>query len=51
MKEIDARGLECPRPVILTKKALEETDEVSILVDNLAARENVKRLGSRPDAR
>lgn len=47
MKEIDARGLECPRPVILTKKALEETDEVSVLVDNLAARENVKRFGEQ----
>lgn len=45
MKKIDARGLECPRPVILIKKAMEEVDEASILVDNDVARDNVKRFG------
>jgi selenium metabolism protein YedF len=45
MKKIDARGLECPRPVILIKKALEEVDEASILVDNEVARDNVQRFG------
>lgn len=46
MKEIDARGLECPQPVILTKKALEEISEgeVVAIVDNVTARENVSRL-------
>ncbi len=41
---IDARGLACPQPVILTKKALETNDEVIVLVDDTADRENVKRL-------
>ncbi|WP_162473932.1 sulfurtransferase-like selenium metabolism protein YedF [endosymbiont 'TC1' of Trimyema compressum] len=45
MKQIDARGLECPKPVILTKKALEETNSISILVDNEVARDNVRRFG------
>ena len=45
VKQIDARGLECPKPVILTKKALEETDSISILVDNEVARDNVRRFG------
>lgn len=45
MKKIDARGLECPRPVILIKKALEEVEEASILVDNEVARDNVQRFG------
>lgn len=45
MKKIDARGLECPKPVILIKKALEEVDEASILVDNEVARDNVQRFG------
>ena len=45
MGKIDARGLECPRPVILIKKAMEEADEASILVDNEIARDNVKRFG------
>lgn len=46
MKEIDGRGLQCPQPVILTKKALEETNdsEIIVIVDNEVARENIKRL-------
>ncbi len=46
MKEIDARGLVCPQPVILTKKALEEITEgeVVTIVDNVTAKENVSRL-------
>jgi len=42
---IDARGLPCPQPVILTKKALEEgaAGRIEVLVDNEAARENVLR--------
>jgi selenium metabolism protein YedF len=44
-KIIDARNLSCPRPVVLTKNALEEVDEVVTIVDNEAARDNVSRLG------
>lgn len=45
-KTIDARGLTCPQPVVLTKKALEEEDtsEVLTIVDNSNALENVSRL-------
>lgn len=48
MKEIDARGLVCPQPVILTKKALEEIEEgeVVAIVDNITAKENVTRLAA-----
>ncbi|MDD4859427.1 MAG: sulfurtransferase-like selenium metabolism protein YedF [Dehalococcoidales bacterium] len=42
---IDARKLTCPQPVMLTLKALEETDEVTTIVDNEPARENVAQLG------
>ncbi len=43
---IDARGLNCPEPVILTKKALDSQDvsEVLAIVDNRAALENISRL-------
>lgn len=41
---IDARGLACPHPVVLTNKAFEESDEVITIVDNPVARENVSRL-------
>jgi selenium metabolism protein YedF len=43
---VDATGLTCPEPVILTKKALDAHDEVTVLVDNTTALENVKRLAS-----
>lgn len=44
---IDAKKLACPAPVLKTKKALEETSGViQILVDNIAARENVKRFAT-----
>lgn len=44
--EIDARGLNCPQPVILTKKALEriEKGRITTIVDNNIAKENVIKL-------
>ncbi len=47
MKKIDAKGLECPQPVLLAKKALEETSGIEISVDNTTAVENLKRLGAK----
>ena len=49
-REVDARGLPCPRPVVETKKALDEieTGTVIVLVDNPESRDNVARFaGSR----
>ncbi|MFH0975243.1 MAG: sulfurtransferase-like selenium metabolism protein YedF [Spirochaetota bacterium] len=43
---INAKGLTCPQPVILTKKALDVKEEVTVLVDNITAVENIKRLAS-----
>ena len=43
---VDARGLSCPQPVILTKKALEQHDEVIVLVSDVTSRENVKKLAA-----
>lgn len=45
-KVVDARGLTCPQPVVLTKKALDsrEIDEVLTIVDNPTALENVVRM-------
>lgn len=45
MKEIDARGLACPQPVILTRKAMLAGEKLlTVKVDNAAAVENLKRL-------
>jgi selenium metabolism protein YedF len=45
-KTIDARGLGCPQPVILAKKALEQDDRILVLVDDEIALENIKRMGT-----
>lgn len=42
--EINARGLSCPQPVILTKKAIEQNpNDITVLVDEGAPKENVSR--------
>ena len=41
---IDARGLACPQPVIMAKKAIEENEQITVLVDNDMAVENIRRL-------
>jgi selenium metabolism protein YedF len=45
MKEIDARGLACPAPVLQTKATLQEEKpgSVKVTVDNTAAQQNVQR--------
>lgn len=45
LKEIDARGLSCPQPVLETKKALEEmeTGTLKVIVDNPVSYINVTR--------
>ena len=42
-KVVDARGLSCPAPVVLTMKAVKDNDEVEILVDTNVSKENVRR--------
>lgn len=47
-RKVDARGLECPKPVIMTKKAIEEGEtELEVIVDNKVACDNVSRLGEK----
>lgn len=43
--ELDARGLECPKPLLRTKQTIsgEQFDELTVLVSNVPARENVSR--------
>ncbi|MTI65016.1 MAG: sulfurtransferase-like selenium metabolism protein YedF [Firmicutes bacterium] len=45
-KEVDARNVACPKPVIMTKKALDSMAEgtVTTIVDNEVAKENVSKL-------
>ena len=45
MKEIDARGLACPAPVLLTRETIakEQPNLLKVIVDNEAAQQNVSR--------
>ena len=44
MKTIDARGLSCPEPVILTRQAMVGGEaSYAVLVDNNTSKENVTR--------
>ncbi len=46
MTIIDARGLSCPEPVVLLRKAMmTKESSYTITVDNVTSRENVTRYG------
>ena len=47
MKVVDAKGLTCPQPVVLAKRAIESNEQVLVIVDNDTALENVMRLGTK----
>ena len=45
--QIDARGKACPMPVILAKKEIDSgCQDLTVLVDNRSAVENLTRLGN-----
>jgi selenium metabolism protein YedF len=46
-KIVEARGLACPQPVILTRNALQESDTVVTIVDNETAKGNVSRMAAK----
>lgn len=51
--KIDARGMACPKPVILTKKAMDngrKGEEICVLVDNTIAVENLRKLAASQKA-
>jgi len=48
---VDARALACPQPVVLTRKALDQADRVTVIVDNETAAQNVSRLAKSQGCR
>lgn len=44
---VDARGLACPQPVIQTRKAMQQVDQVVTLVDNQTSVTNVSRMAEK----
>ena len=47
-KVVDARGLSCPQPVILTRKAIEAGEfPIEVLMETVTSRENVRRAAEK----
>ncbi len=47
-KVVDARGLSCPQPVLLARKAMEEGEfPIEVLVDTGTSRDNVSRVAQK----
>ena len=47
-KKIDVRGLSCPRPVIMARKAIgDKKFPIEILADTAVSCENIKRLAEK----
>jgi len=52
IKKIDARGLSCPQPVVLTSQAIREgADKLEVVVDNEVSKENVLRVAKKYNMR
>lgn len=47
-KQVDARGLSCPQPVILTRQAIQGDEfPIEVLVETVTSRQNVKRAAEK----
>jgi TusA-related sulfurtransferase len=47
-KQVDARGLSCPQPVILARNAIKAGEfPIEVLVETVTSRENVRRAAEK----
>ncbi|MDY7075767.1 MAG: sulfurtransferase TusA family protein [Chloroflexota bacterium] len=47
-KQVDARGLSCPQPVILARQAIEAgAFPIEVLVETVTSLENVRRMAEK----
>ena len=45
---VDARGLSCPQPVILARKAIQAGEfPIEVLIETVTSRENVRRAAEK----
>ena len=48
IKTVDARGLSCPQPVVLTQKAIKDGNELfEVIVNSVVSKENVIRCAEK----
>ena len=47
-EQVDARGLSCPQPVVITRKRMDQISEgtIEVLVDTATSRDNVTRMAT-----
>ena len=47
-EQVDARGLSCPQPVVLTRKKMDQISKgtIEVLVDIATSRDNVTRMAT-----
>jgi len=47
-EQVDARGLSCPQPVVITRKKMDQISEgtIEVLVDTATSRDNVTRMAT-----
>ncbi|OWZ85020.1 sulfurtransferase TusA family protein [Natranaerobius trueperi] len=46
---VDARGLSCPQPVLITKQSLSKEDNIKVLLDSPTAKDNVAKFAKSQD--
>ncbi|MFA5026989.1 MAG: sulfurtransferase TusA family protein [Candidatus Methylomirabilota bacterium] len=52
MTTVDARGLSCPQPVLLARKAIDAGQfPIQVLVESVTSRENVRRMAEKAGCR
>ncbi|MBW1838311.1 MAG: sulfurtransferase TusA family protein [Deltaproteobacteria bacterium] len=47
-EQIDARGLSCPQPVVITRKKMDEIGKgtIEVLVDTATSKDNIERMAT-----
>ena len=47
-EQVDARGLSCPQPVVVTRKKMDQIGKgtIEVMVDTATARDNIERMAT-----
>lgn len=47
-EQLDARGLSCPQPVVITRKKMDEIGKgtIEVLVDTATSKDNIERMAN-----
>ena len=47
-EQVDARGLSCPQPVVVTRKKMDQIEKgtIEVMVDTATSRDNIERMAT-----